>query len=80
MRAFFPLLFLLFTLTFGGVLLNFNEVDIKAVAAQLAKVLGKNLVIDPRVKGKITLISTREVSAEEALEMFSRWRFKDTPS
>ncbi|AAC07271.1 type II secretion system secretin GspD [Aquifex aeolicus] len=66
------LLFLILSLGFSGVVLKFDEVDIKTVAVQVAKLLGKNLVIDPRVKGKITIISNGEISESEALELFSQ--------
>ncbi|GAB6066185.1 type II secretion system secretin GspD [Aquifex pyrophilus] len=71
MRVFF-LLILAFWFSFGGVILNFDEVDIKTVAVQLGKLLKKNVIIDPRVKGKIILISNKEVSEKEALELFSQ--------
>ncbi len=68
----FLILILLFWFSFGGVILNFDEVDIKTVAVQLGKLLKKNVIIDPRVKGKIILISNKEVSEKEALELFSQ--------
>ena len=68
----FLILILLFWFSFGGVILNFDEVDIKTVAVQLGKLLKKNVIIDPRVRGKIILISNKEVSEKEALELFSQ--------
>ncbi|NPB06488.1 MAG: type II secretion system secretin GspD [Aquificae bacterium] len=63
---------LLVQLVFAGVLLNFDEVEIKVAAEQIARLLGKNVVVDPRVRGKITLISVKEVSPKEAFELFSQ--------
>ncbi|NPA32428.1 MAG: type II secretion system protein GspD, partial [Aquificae bacterium] len=72
MRRILLILLISLMTAFGGILLNFDEVDIKTVAVQLARLLGKNILIDPRVKGKITLISTKEITEEEALELFSQ--------
>ena len=38
--------------------LNFQNVDIDAVARTLATMSGHNVVVDPRVKGTMTLSST----------------------
>ncbi|WP_461829564.1 secretin N-terminal domain-containing protein, partial [Aquifex sp.] len=72
MRKIISLLLILGTLAFASVILNFDEVDIKTVATEIAKLTGKNLVIDPRVRGKITIISNRELTPQEALELFSQ--------
>lgn len=72
MRKAFLIFFTLGTLAFASVILNFDEVDIKTVATQIAKLTGKNLVIDPRVRGKITIISNKELTPREALELFSQ--------
>jgi len=71
MRILLPII-LLFSFVFSGVVLKFDDVDIKTVAVQVAKLLGKSLVIDPRVRGKITIISNGEISESEALELFSQ--------
>ena len=39
--------------------LNFKDADIRAVISTIAETTGKNFIIDPRVKGKVTLISNR---------------------
>ena len=72
MKKIIFLLLILGTLAFASVILNFDEVDIKTVATEIAKLTGKNLVIDPRVRGKITIISNRELTPQEALELFSQ--------
>ena len=72
MKKIISLLLILGTLAFASVILNFDEVDIKTVATEIAKLTGKNLVIDPRVRGKITIISNRELTPQEALELFSQ--------
>ncbi len=51
--------------------LNFNNADIDAVAKTLASLSGHNVVVDPRVKGSITLTSTVPVAPAQALRLFA---------
>ena len=53
------------------VTLNFNNAEIEAVAKTLATLSGHNVVIDPRVKGTITLTSTVPVAPAQALRLFA---------
>jgi general secretion pathway protein D len=53
------------------VTLNFNNADIDAVAKTLATLSGHNVVVDPRVKGTITLTSNVAVSPSQALRLFA---------
>lgn len=53
----------------SGVYLNFDQVDVKTLVQFLAKELGKNVVYDETLKGKITLISRKPVSSETAWRM-----------
>jgi general secretion pathway protein D len=41
--------------------LNFVNAEIEAVARTLAAITGRNIVVDPRVKGTITLSTDRPV-------------------
>jgi general secretion pathway protein D len=50
--------------------LNFKGADIRAVISSIAEVTGKNFIIDPRVKGKVTLISNRTMSKGEVYKVF----------
>lgn len=50
--------------------LNFKGADIRAVISSIAEVTGKNFIIDPRVKGKVTLISNRSMSKGEVYKVF----------
>ena len=43
------------------VTLNFTGAEIEAVARTLATLSGRNVVVDPRVKGTITLVTERPV-------------------
>jgi general secretion pathway protein D len=53
------------------VTLNFNNAEIDAVAKTLATLSGHNVVVDPRVKGTITLTSTVPVAPSQALRLFA---------
>lgn len=52
------------------VTLNFAGADIEAVARTLATITGRNVVVDPRVKGQINLVTERPVSPAAAFEQF----------
>ena len=53
------------------VTLNFNQADIEAVARTLATLTGRQVVLDPRVKGTITLNTERPVSPQAAFNQFA---------
>jgi len=50
--------------------LNFTDTDINAVITAVAKLTGKNFIIDPRVKGKVTIITHKSMSKDEVYEVF----------
>ncbi|MGA8391395.1 MAG: secretin N-terminal domain-containing protein, partial [Burkholderiaceae bacterium] len=50
--------------------LNFNGAEIEAVARTLATLSGRNVVVDPRVKGTITLVTERPVTPAAAWGQF----------
>ena len=52
-----------------GVLLNFVDADIPAVLRVLAKFTGKQFLVDPRVKGTLTLVSQGPVAPDAAYGM-----------
>jgi general secretion pathway protein D len=54
-----------------AVTLDFANAEIDAVARTLATITGRNVVVDPRVKGTLSLTSTTPVSSAEALRMFA---------
>ncbi|HEX4869509.1 MAG TPA: type II secretion system secretin GspD [Moraxellaceae bacterium] len=49
---------------------NLKDADINALVSEVAEVTGKNFVVDPRVKGTITVISSKALSADELYELF----------
>jgi general secretion pathway protein D len=50
--------------------LNFVNAEIEAVARTMAAITGRNIVVDPRVKGTISLSTDRPVRPAEAFEQF----------
>ena len=49
--------------------LNFVEADIQAVVRALSRATGQQFLVDPRVKGNLTLVSEGKVPAHQAYEM-----------
>jgi len=50
--------------------LNFKGADIQAVITSVADITGKNFIVDPRVKGKVTIISSRAMSDRAIYQVF----------
>lgn len=50
--------------------LNFTNADIEAVARTMATLTGRNVVVDPRVKGTITLTTEKPVAPAVAYSQF----------
>ncbi|CUJ46504.1 Pullulanase secretion envelope pulD [Achromobacter sp. 2789STDY5608621] len=51
--------------------LNFVDTDIPAVLRALSLFTKRNFLVDPRVKGKLTLVSDRPVDSAQALSMLT---------
>lgn len=54
----------------GQVLFNFQDADIQAVIKTISQLTGRNFLVDPRVKGKVTIISAKPVSTAAAYQIF----------
>ena len=52
------------------VTLNFSNAEIEAVARTMASITGYNVVVDPRVKGTLTLVTEKPVSRGVAMNQF----------
>lgn len=50
--------------------LNLDDVDIKVVAKLVSEMTGRNILLDNRVQGRITIISGGEVTPQEAWDLF----------
>ncbi len=53
-----------------GVPLNLRDADIRALIDNVAKATGKNFVVDPRVKGTVTVISGHPMEKDELYQVF----------
>jgi len=54
----------------GEMMFNFQDADIQTVVKTVSLITGKNFLIDPRVKGKLTIISTQPVSKNVVYQIF----------
>jgi len=54
----------------GRKTLNLKGVDIGVLIESISEITGKSFIVDPRVEGKVTVISTRPMSADELYEVF----------
>ena len=52
------------------VTLNFSNAEIEAVARTMANITGVNVVVDPRVKGTLNLVTEKPVSQTVAMNQF----------
>jgi len=53
-----------------GHLLNFQDADIRSLITTVADITGRNIVIDPAVSGRVTVIGTRALDTESVFEVF----------
>ncbi|ABC31311.1 Type II secretory pathway, component PulD [Hahella chejuensis KCTC 2396] len=49
---------------------NLKDADIRAFITQIADITGYSFVVDPRVKGKVTVVSNAAMGRDEVYEMF----------
>jgi len=59
-----------FQATADEITLNLKDADIRALISTVSKFTGKNFIIDPRVKAKVTVISANTLTTEEVYEVF----------
>ena len=52
------------------VTLNFADADLIAVINSVSQITGKNFIIDPRVKGKVTVVSSKPLNEAEVYNVF----------
>jgi general secretion pathway protein D len=55
----------------SAVVLNLQNTDIEAAAQAMRGITGKSFVVDPRVKGQVTLVSDGDISRERAMAQFA---------
>lgn len=54
----------------NGITLNFKDADIREVAATIGQITHKNFIIDPRVQGRVTVISSKPINADAVYAAF----------
>lgn len=54
----------------ASVTLNLKDADINALIGTVAEVTGTNFIVDPRVKGKVTVVSSKPMESEEVYQVF----------
>jgi len=71
------LLSLLFLLSFScqlyatdRITLNLKDADIRALISTVSKFTGKNFIVDPRVKAKVTVVSANSMTPKEVYQVF----------
>ncbi|MEC7911271.1 MAG: type II secretion system secretin GspD [Pseudomonadota bacterium] len=50
--------------------INLRDADIRAFASDMARISNKTIVLDPRVKGTVTVVSNQDLSSGEAYAVF----------
>lgn len=50
--------------------LNFKDADIRALISTVADMTGRNIIVDPQVSGRVTVISNESLDSEEVWEVF----------
>ncbi len=50
--------------------LNLQDADIRALISTVSKFTGKNFVVDPRIKAKVTVISNKTMNKKQVYEVF----------
>ncbi len=50
--------------------MNFDGVDIRTVVKYMSTLTKKNFIVNPKVQGKVTILSPRKVSIDEAYRIF----------
>ena len=53
-------------------ILNYEDVDIKKVTQDIANFSRKTIILDPRVKGKVTIFSNSSLSSDEGWDVYLR--------
>src|SRR6267142_2721368 len=54
----------------GEVLLNFQSADLQAVVKAMSQMTGRNMLVDPRVRGQVTIVSARPMPIAAAYQVF----------
>ena len=50
--------------------LNLKDADIRVLIATVSEITGRNFIIDPRVEGKVNVVSTQPMDADQVYAVF----------
>lgn len=50
--------------------INFQDVDITNVISSVSRITGRTFIVDPRVKGKVTIVAGQEIAEDELYPLF----------
>ena len=53
-----------------NVTLNLKDADIRSVIETVAELTGRSFIVDPRVQGKVTVVTSRQLSTAQVYEVF----------
>lgn len=59
-----------FSASAAPVTLNLKDADINALVESMSVLTGKNFIVDPRVKGRVTIISSKPMDEKELYQVF----------
>ncbi|CAK0754355.1 general secretion pathway protein D [Gammaproteobacteria bacterium] len=54
----------------NGITLNLVDAELSAVVTTVSEITGKSFIVDPRVKGKVTIISSRPLDKNAVYQVF----------
>lgn len=54
----------------GDTHIKLNDVEISKFIETIGKITGKNFIVDPRVQGKVTLLTSKPISSKEIYQLF----------
>ena len=75
LKKILPILFLIYIHNINAqdsIILNYEDVDIKKVTQDIAQFSKKTIILDPRVKGKITIFSNASLNKEQVWNVYLR--------
>lgn len=59
-----------FEITDDEITLNFQDADIAALVSTVSQITGRNFIVDPRVKGRVTLVSGTPLDTSQVYDVF----------
>lgn len=64
------LLILMMNTRAAPVTLNLKDADINALVTSISEITGKNFIVDPRVKGRVSVVSSKPMDEKEIYQVF----------